>query len=140
MSERTLLPFTEDRETGPFFAAAAEGRLVYKACLDCGHGLHPPTAHCPHCGGWNTEWKAASGAGRLFSWTTVVRQIHPDFPTPYTLVVVELAEQPDVRLMGRLEGEPELAPDLPMEVWFERLGPDGPTLPQWRLAAGEGAR
>ena len=142
MSERTILPNADDRETAPFFAAAAEGRLVYRGCLDCGRGLHPPTAHCPHCGGWNTDWKTASGAGWLHSWTTVVRQIHPDFPAPYTLVLVELDEQPDVRLLGRLDGEPPLVPGMAMEVWFERLGPDGPTLPQWKPATelSEGAR
>lgn len=134
----SVLPVTADRDTGPFFAAAAEGRLVYRACLDCGHGLNPPTAHCPHCGGWNTAWKTGSGQGRLFSWTTVVRQIHPDFPTPYTLVLVELVESPDVRLVGRLPGEPELTPGQPMEVWFEQIGEDGPTLPQWRPARRKG--
>lgn len=134
----SLVPYAADRETGPFFAAAAQGRLVYRACLDCGRGLNPPTAHCPHCGGWNTDWKTASGQGRLFSWTTVARQIHPDFPTPYTVVLVELADSSDVRLVGRLAGEPELRPGMPMEVWFERIGEDGPTLPQWRPAGRGG--
>ena len=141
MSAPALAPFTADRDTGPFFAAAAEGRLVYRACLDCGRGLNPPTAHCPHCGGWNTDWTTASGAGRLFSWTTVVRQIHPAFPTPYTVVVVELEDQPDVRRVGRLDGEPELTAGMPMEVWFEQLSDGAGALPQWRpVRSGERAR
>jgi uncharacterized OB-fold protein len=133
MAGRTILPYAGDRETGPFFAAAAERRLVYKACNDCGHALHPPTDHCPHCGGWNTAWRDAKGTGRLHTWTTVVQTMHPDFPAPYTLIVVELDEAPEVRLMGRLEGEPELTAGQAMQVWFERLG-DGPTLPQWKPA------
>ena len=52
---------------------------------------------------------------------------------PYTLVVVELDDAPEVRLMGRLDGEPALRAGMPMSVWFEHL-PDGPTLLQWRPA------
>jgi hypothetical protein len=134
MAAHSLLPFDSDRDSGGFFAAAAEGRLVYKACNDCEHALHPPTDHCPHCGGSSTAWRDAKGTGRLHTWTTVMHQIHPDFPAPYTLVVVELEDAPEVRLMGRLDGEPELSAGLPMKVWFERLD-DGPTLPQWKPAA-----
>jgi hypothetical protein len=131
----SILPFDQDRDSAGFFQAAAEGRLVYKACDDCGHALHPPTDHCPHCHGANTAWREASGAGRLHSWTTVMHQVHPDYPAPYTLVVVELADAPEVRLMGRLDGEPALVADMPMQVWFERLGEDGPVLPQWKPAS-----
>ncbi len=134
MGVPSLLPYVDDRETAGFFQAAAEGRLVYRKCDDCRHALHPPTDHCHHCGGWNTAWRDAKGTGRLHSWTTVAHQIHPDFPAPYTLVVVELDDAPEVRLMGRLDGEPQLLPDMPMQVWFERLG-DGPVLPQWKPAS-----
>jgi len=137
MQTPSILPYVHDRDTAGFFEAAAEGRLVYRACLDCGRGLHPPTDHCPYCGGWNTAWKAASGRGRLRSWTAVMHQIHPDYPAPYTLVVVEIEENPDVRLMGRLDGAPELQDGMPMQVWFEQLGQDGPTLPQWKPMPAE---
>ncbi len=131
MMGHSILPYDHDRETAGFFDAAGEGRLVYRACNDCSHALHPPTDHCPHCGGWNTAWRDAAGTGTLHTWTTVMHQIHPDYPAPYTLVVVELDDAPEVRLMGRLDGEPELAAGQPMQVWFEKLG-EGPTLPQWK--------
>ncbi|WP_082765707.1 MULTISPECIES: Zn-ribbon domain-containing OB-fold protein [unclassified Phenylobacterium] len=133
MGAPSIIPYASDRETGAFFEAAAQGRLVYKACDDCQHALHPPTDHCPHCGGWNTAWRDARGTGKLHTWTAVMHQIHPDYPAPYTLVVVELDEAPEVRLVGRLDGEPDLTAGQPMEVWFETLG-DGPTLPQWKPA------
>src|SRR5882757_9202218 len=104
-----MIPNTQDHDTAGFFAAAAEGRLVYRACGDCGRGLHPPTAHCPFCGGWNTGWRDAKGTGTLHSWTTVHQSVHPAYPAPYTLVLVALDDTPDVRLMGRIDGEPELA-------------------------------
>ena len=134
MDAAAPLPFVADRETHAFFDAAKEGRLVYRACNDCGRGLHPPTEHCPWCGGWNTAWRTAKGTGRLHAWTTVTHQVHPGFPTPYTLVVVELDDTPDVRMMGRLPGEPQLSAGMPMQVWFEALR-DGSMLPNWKIAA-----
>jgi uncharacterized protein len=126
-----LLPYTQDRETGPFFEAAAEEKLVYLKCSACAHALHPPTRHCPACGSWDTAWSEAKGTGRVHSWTVVRHQVHPDFPAPYTLAVVELDDAPEVRLMTRLDGAQPLAPGLRMQVWFEPLA-DGVVLPQWR--------
>jgi len=128
-----MIPNTQDHDTAGFFAAAAEGRLVYRACGDCGRGLHPPTAHCPFCGGWNTGWRDAQGTGTLHSWTTVHQSVHPAYTAPYTLVLVALDDTPDVRLIGRIDGEPELEAGMKMHVWFETLE-TGETLPQWRPA------
>jgi len=133
MGVKPLLPYDTDRETAGFFEAAAQDRLVFRACDDCNHGLHPPSAHCPYCGGWNTHWRVAKGTGRLHTWTTVTHQIHPGFPTPYTVVVVELDDAPEVRLLGHLDGAPELEAGMPMHVWFDHIE-GGPTLPQWRPA------
>jgi uncharacterized OB-fold protein len=130
-----VLPNIHDRETRGFFEAAAQGRLVYRACEACGHASHPPMAHCAHCGSWDTAWRTAKGTGVLHSWTVVGHQLHPDFPTPYTLVVVELDEAAEVRLVGRIPGEPALAVRQPMQVWFERVA-DDTVLPQWRAADG----
>lgn len=128
-----LLPITTDRDTAGFFTAAAEGRLAYRACNDCGAALHPPTADCPHCGGSNTSWHEAQGTGALHSWTTIHQSVHPGYPAPYTLVLVTLDDRPEVRLIGRIDGEPPLSPGMKMRVWFETLA-DGVVLPQWRPA------
>jgi uncharacterized OB-fold protein len=72
-----------------------------------------------------------SGRAALYSWTTVAHQVHPAFPPPYTIVLVELVDYPDVRLVGHLEGEPSLRLGQLMEPWFEKLE-DGTVLPQWR--------
>ena len=49
------------------------------------------------------------------------------------MVVVELDDAPEVRLLGYLDGEPALEAGQPMKVWFQTLE-DGPTLPQWSAA------
>lgn len=132
MTDR-LLPVDFDRDTGPFFAAANEGRLVYRHCNACGRGIHVPAQYCRHCGSRDTAWREASGRARLFSWTTVTHQVHPAYPAPYTIVVVALEDAPDVRLIGRIEGAPELRLDQPMKLWFEDIG-EGRKLPQWEAA------
>jgi uncharacterized OB-fold protein len=134
-----MTPVTDDRDTGGFFREAAERRLVFRSCRDCGHGIHPPVPHCPYCGSATIEWRRAAGTGRLHAWTTVMHQIHPDYPAPYTVVVVSLDDTPDVRLVGHLDGAPDLQIGQKMEVSFEAR-PDGVVLPQWRpLAQRTGA-
>ncbi|MCW1384691.1 OB-fold domain-containing protein [Novosphingobium sp. KCTC 2891] len=128
-----IRPATWDRDTGPFFAAAAERRLVYKHCNACGRGNHVPTPSCRFCGSTDTAWREAEGKGTLYTWTTVTHPVHPAYPAPYTVVIVTLEAAPDVRLTGSVPGAPDLAPGQPMEVWFEDLG-EGCVLPNWRPA------
>lgn len=126
-----LLPETSDHDTGGFFAAAAREELAVCACAACGDILHPPRAYCARCGGWDTVWRTVAGRGRLYSWTTVEHQVHRAFPVPYTILLVELEDAPEVRLIGYLPGRPELTAGMPMRVWFEPVDDDGTRLPQW---------
>jgi uncharacterized OB-fold protein len=56
-------------ETREFWAATAEGRLLLKRCLDCGSLIWYPRAICPECSSLDTEWVAAAGRGRVYSYT-----------------------------------------------------------------------
>jgi len=125
-----LVPYTEDRDTGFFFQAAREEKLVFRKCQSCGKGLHLPTTFCPACGSDETEWVEASGRGHLYSWTQVLHSVHPDYPAPYTIVLVALEEAPEVRLVSAIDGLPELKVDQPMKVWFEKVN-EKVTLPHW---------
>jgi len=62
--------------------------------------------------------------------------VHPAYPVPYTIVLVDLDDLPGTRLVSRMPGTPELTAGLPVEVWFEEIGEvDGRpiVLPQWKL-------
>ena len=124
------MPMVTDPDTGGFFAATADGRLAVCRCQDCGSVLHLPKAHCHHCGGWNVGWANVAPLGRLYSWTTVHHASHPAFPVPYTIVLVELDDNPAVRLVGHLPGEPALRAGQPMRARFDS-SEDGVTLPAW---------
>ena len=127
------LPFTDDRDTAGFFEAAGRHQLVVRVCEGCDQVLHLPRAYCSRCGSWSGRWQQVSGRGRLSSWTVVEHQVHPAFPVPYTIVLVELDDHLGVRLVGQLPGAPELVAGQLMEVWFEEMA-EGVTIPQWRPA------
>lgn len=62
--------------------------------------------------------------------------MHPGFAedVPYVVVIVELEDEPGIRLLGNLLGSrgERLAVGLPVEVEFV---PGEVTLPQWRLSS-----
>lgn len=128
-----LLPIEHDHDTGPFFAAAREHRLVVKVCDDCATTIHPPREFCFRCRSFNTSWHEASSTGTLFTWTVVEHPVHPGYPAPYTVVLVELDAPTGVRLVGSIDGRAELEIGMPMELWWDDRD-EGVVLPNWRPA------
>lgn len=132
MEAQRLLPVDDDIDTGGFFEAARRNELVIRMCNGCDAVLHMPRAYCRTCGSWDGRWQAVAGTGSVYSWTVVEHQVHPAYPVPYTTVLVELDDVP-ARLVGYLEGKPELTAGQPMHVWFETVA-EGVVLPQWAPA------
>lgn len=126
-----VLPVVDDPDTAGFWEAAARRELVVRRCPACESVVHLPRQTCP-CGSDATEWVAVSGRGTIFSWTVVEHQVHPGHPTPYTVVLVALDDEPTVRLLGSLPGRVRLSPGQPVVVDYETV--DGVVIPQWRLA------
>ena len=123
-------PARDDPDTAGFWEAAQRHELVVRSCLECGCDLHFPRAYCKHCGSWNTLWRTVRGAATLYSWTVSERQVHPAFPVPYTIVLVQLDDAPTARLLGSLQGAPPLVAGMAMTVeWEDR--PGGAVIPQW---------
>ncbi len=87
-----------------FALALAQGRFQIQHCTACGQHVFYPRALCPHCGSAQLEWVAPSGAGCVYSSTTVRRK--PASGGDYNVALVDLAEGP--RLMSRIDG---IAPD-----------------------------
>jgi uncharacterized OB-fold protein len=82
-------------ESLPFWSAADEGRLLVKACNDCGEVHFYPRDICPHCLGARTEWREAAGTGSVYSFSTMGKG-----DAAYTLAFVTLDE--GVTLMTNL--------------------------------------
>jgi uncharacterized OB-fold protein len=93
---------------------------------------------CPHCRHTDPQFtfEAVSGRGTVRSWTLVNQSFLPGFEDdlPFVLVDVSLAEQDDLRLIGRLVDGPSapLALGDRVRVAFEDLG-DGVLIPAFEL-------
>jgi hypothetical protein len=125
-------PAVHDLDTAGYFHAAARGRLTVRRCGTCNAVLHMPVAYCRRCGGFDGRWAEVAPAGHIYSYTVVTHQVHPDFPVPYTVILVELDELPEVRLVGRLDGRPDVFIGQPVVAEFVPRA-DHAALPNWRL-------
>jgi uncharacterized protein len=74
----------------PYFAAAAEGRLLLKKCRDCGQAHHFPRPFCPFCWSGNVEWSDAKGTGTVYSYSVTRRGAG----APFCMAYVALDEGP----------------------------------------------
>ncbi len=119
-----------DEQSGRYWEAASKHTLSVARCSRCGAFTHPPDVVCQHCHSTNPEfvWTPVSGRGQVRSWTVMRQSFLPGFDTevPFVLVDVELEEQPDLRLIGRLIDGPDAAIRIGSKVSaaFEDLSPD----------------
>jgi uncharacterized OB-fold protein len=95
---------------------------------------------CPHCRRTDPAFvfEPVSGRGVVRSWTIMRQSALPGFDAdlPFVLVDVELAEQPELRLIGRLlDGvDAPLRLGAGVHVAFEDAG-DGVAVPAFVLDA-----
>ena len=124
-----------DDLTQGFWDAIAARRLVIQRCQDCGKFVHTPKAVCPFCLSSDLAYEDVSGQGSLYSYGIAVHAYHPALAarTPYVLALVELDEQPDLRMLSNVVSCPENELEIGMRlaVTFEDVAP-GVTLPLFR--------
>jgi uncharacterized OB-fold protein len=90
--------------TEAFWRGGADGRLRIARCRGCGLYLHPPVPVCPACLGNEIVFEPVSGRGVVESFTVNHQPWRPDLADPYVIAVVELVEQPDLRLTTNIVG------------------------------------
>ncbi|MCK9928984.1 OB-fold domain-containing protein [Frankia sp. Mgl5] len=128
-----------DERSAPYWAAAARHVLTVARCARCSTYVVPPDHTCPHCGSTDPgfAFEPVSGNGTVRSWTVVRQSFLPGFrgEVPFLLVDVELAEQPELRVIGRLLDGPDAALRIgaPVAVAFEDVA-DGVSVPAFTLA------
>lgn len=95
-----------DEQSAKFWEAAARHVLTIARCFRCDAFTHPPDLTCTYCGSVDPAFvfTAVSGSGTIKSWTIMRQSFLPGFndDLPFVLVDVELDEQSDLRLIGRL--------------------------------------
>ncbi|EQA98502.1 DNA-binding protein [Sphingobium baderi LL03] len=118
---RPLPALNDDNQA--FWTGGSEGKLMIDRCGDCRAYVHPPTPFCPACESRNVAAEAVSGRGRITTFTINHKQWMPGLPVPYVLALVEIDEDPTVRIPTNIVGiAPEkVAIDMPVEVLFEQV-------------------
>ena len=99
-----LLPDVDDEDSAPFWEGCAKGELRVQACGSCGRLRFPPRPMCPWCRSLAREWKPVSGRGRVWSFVVPHPPLLPAYQdlAPYNVVLVELDDDPSIRLVGNL--------------------------------------
>ena len=107
-----------------FWTGGRDGELQIARCRACGFYIHPPTPRCPQCLSDDVAPEAVSGRGRIYSYTINHRVWVPGSEVPYIVAIVELDEQPGLRLFTNIVDCPldQVAIDLPVQVEFRERG------------------
>lgn len=128
-----------DERSAPFWEAAAAHVLTVARCARCETFSIPPDIVCSHCHSPDPAFvfEPVSGRGSLRSWTIVRQSFLPGFDDdlPFVLADVELEEQAELRMIGRLLDGPDAALHIGdrVTVAFEDL-PSGFSIPAFELS------
>ena len=100
MSDQTVPPrmIEPSPEEEFFWKSGADGKLRFMTCKSCNRFHHPPLPHCPYCQHRELEPRAVSGRATVATFTINYQPFIPGFDPPYAIAIVEIEEDPTVRL------------------------------------------
>jgi uncharacterized OB-fold protein len=118
-----------------FWDGVKERKLMILQCQNCGHHVHVPRPVCNRCRSLDLAPAEMSGQATLYAYTVVMQVFHPFYAdkVPYTLAVVELAEEAGLRMTTQIIDcdEADLRTGMEVEVIWTEVAPDF-TLPYFR--------
>jgi len=124
-----------DEDSRPFWEGCRRGELLMQRCAACARFRFYPRPMCPSCRSFESTWERMSGRGAVYSWIVAHKPVMPAFAdrVPMVVVLVELEEDPGLRLVGQVRecANADVRIGLPVEVVFENAA-DDVVLPQWR--------
>ncbi|KUI17631.1 DNA-binding protein [Mycobacterium sp. GA-1285] len=118
-----------DEHNRAFWTGGGDDQLLITRCERCELWVSPPAADCPDCGGRLTA-RPVSGQGTVFTYTVNHQPFNPAVALPYVIAIVELDEQPGLRIAANIV---DCQPDsvhigLRVAVRFERHDVNGETV------------
>jgi uncharacterized OB-fold protein len=104
-----------------FWTGGAQGRLQLLRCRPCGTYVHPPAPVCPACLSRDVAPAVVSGRARVATYTLNHQPWVPSPDHPYAIAIVEIEEQPGLRLMTNVVNCPaeSVRIGMPVRVLFE---------------------
>jgi len=100
--ERTLPVLTDENRY--FWTSGESGRLQLLRCGACRSWVHPASPICPRCMTRGPQPEAVSGLGTILTFTVNHQPWRPGVPVPFVIAIVELDEQPGLRLTTNIVG------------------------------------
>ncbi|MCC7366368.1 MAG: OB-fold domain-containing protein [Dehalococcoidia bacterium] len=120
-----------------YWAAVRRHELVVQRCNACRGFQFGPEWICHQCRSLDLAWEQVQTRGRIYSWERVWHPVHPALKNgcPYVVVLVELPQAGNVRMVGNLLGDPmqPIVIGSEVEAVFEDHVEDEVTLVQWRI-------
>ena len=110
--------------TLPYWEGCAAGELRLQWCGACERHQFYPRSVCAECLG-PVDWVAASGQGRVETWTVVRHPVGEAYAddVPYVVALIHLAEGP--RMMSIVRGPvDQIVTGTDVEVCYESWGED----------------
>lgn len=143
LPEGLPIPVPEnDGLSRPYWEGVRRGELRVQKCKDCGTWQWGPEWICHSCRSFDLDWVQVEAKGRIYSWERVWHPVHPALKEhgPYIVVLVELPDAGNVRMIGNLLGDPrqDVPIGAPVEAVFEPHADADPpyTLVQWSRTDG----
>ena len=108
-------------ESRAFWTGGRNGELLITRCQNCGHFFHPPGPACWRCRSTNVAIEPVSGRATVAAYTVNRQRWIPGFEPPYIVAMVELVDEPDVRLISNIVdiAIEDIAVGMEVEVFFE---------------------
>lgn len=122
----------------PFWDGLAAERLLLQRCSRCRGWQWGPEWVCHRCHSFDLAFEAVAPTGRIYSFERVWHPVHSALKDqgPYVVVLVELPQADNVRIVGNLLGDPtaDVVIDSPVSGVFEHHAEASQpfTLLQWR--------
>jgi uncharacterized OB-fold protein len=133
-AKRKPMP-SPDADSAALWRGLRDGVLLLQHCGDCRHVQYYQQGMCRHCGSEKLSHRAASGRGKVHSFSVVHRAPGPAFrdDVPYAVLLVELEEGPRM-ISTYTGGKPEdVTFDMDVVLICEAID-DATTLPRFRRA------
>jgi uncharacterized OB-fold protein len=108
-------------ESSAFWRGGADGSLTIYRCRSCTRLFHPPAPACFRCRSTDVGPEPVSPRAKVATFSINRHAWYAGFPPPYVVAIVELDEQPDVRLTTNIVACPpeEVYIGQPVEAVFE---------------------
>jgi len=116
-----------------FWAGCKGHELRFQKCQACGHVRWPASIICPMCYSKETNWIAARGNGKVYTFAVYHVAYDPAFENDLPYVVADVALEEGPRLVTNIVGCPpeEVRCEMPVEVVWEDIT-DEFSLPKFR--------